>query len=242
MSNLPYNWNVISNDGSNIVAWNRATEQTFEDTLANFNALLLSAVVDSSPEWSSATQYFTNDIVLRNDAYYIALQPSVNQDPTGAPSYWNNLSNLLTAISDLTDVNTTGVTNGQALVFDSTDSTWKPGDAASGTTFTNAGDITNLTVTPTPGTDQVIAARITTGDGLLTINVPETGVAFVQVLLTSDANGTKEIGITAGAVTIQWTDRTAVQLNPKTGETIGLGIRCFNGAVILSVEYAGAPV
>jgi len=110
------------------------------------------------------------------------------------------------------------------------------------TTYTNAGDIENLPVTPTPGTDQVIAARITTGDGTLTITVPETGVAFAQVLLTSDANGTKEIGITAGAATVTWADRRAVPLNPYTGETIELHIRCVAGAVRLAVAYSGAPV
>jgi hypothetical protein len=109
------------------------------------------------------------------------------------------------------------------------------------TTYTNAGDIENLPVTPTPGTEQVIAARIVEDEGTLTITVPETGIATALVLLTSDANGTKEIGISAGAVTIQWADRIAVPLNPRTGETLGVGIRCIGGAVFVSVEYAGAP-
>ena len=109
------------------------------------------------------------------------------------------------------------------------------------TTYTAAGDIENLPVTPTPGTDQVIAARITTGDGLLTIDVPETGVAFALVLLASDANGTKEIGVTAGAATVKWANRIAIPLAPKTDETIELSIRCVDGAVRLAAAYSGVP-
>jgi hypothetical protein len=51
MSNLPYNWRVISNDGTNIIAWNRVTNENFNGTIANFNAILLAAQPDTDPDF-----------------------------------------------------------------------------------------------------------------------------------------------------------------------------------------------
>ena len=55
----------------------------------------------------------------------------------------------VTILSDLTDVSLTAPTNGQALVWDSTTSTWKPGTVAAG----GGGDLSNLSQDILPSTD-----------------------------------------------------------------------------------------
>lgn len=42
-SNLPFNWKVLTNDGTNVTAFNISTNQNWSGTLAAFNALLASA-------------------------------------------------------------------------------------------------------------------------------------------------------------------------------------------------------
>ena len=103
--------------------------------------------------------------------------------------------------------------------------------------ITAAGDITNLAVSPVVGLDKIYTARITTTGGTLTITAPASGAAFAQVRLTSDADGTKEIGVAAhDAHALKWADGIALPLAPKTGETIKLFIECYNGAIELSAS------
>lgn len=115
------------------------------------------------------------------------------------------LKTMSDAVNDIVDfVDTTGITNGQALIYDSTSGTLKAGNSGARSSYgtrQNLGTFTtngphNVTMT---GDFAYIAFNVATGTTIININVEQnfdTEYTIIAHRFTTDSNSTVTINIT----------------------------------------------
>ena len=94
--------------------------------------------------YNASTEYHILDIVSYNNAAYMALGTTQGNLPTNT-SYWQKLVDSATQLSQLADVDTTGIASGKFLGYNGT--YWTPQDIpVSGQIPVNPSSTTNLNI------------------------------------------------------------------------------------------------
>lgn len=216
--------------------------------------------------WSNTTPYNTNDVVSYNGASYAAIQPSTNQNPSTATTYWALLSAAGTAATIAVGTTTTGAAGSSASVTNSGSSsaavfnftiprgdtgatgsaatvavgTTTTGAAGSSASVTNSGSssaaIFNFTIPR--GDTGATGATGPTGPKSITIGTPVTGDS-ITLFYTPVA---LTISSVFAVVTGSSTPTVPITINSATARNSGSPIANVNSQSVTSLAGASVTV